>query len=416
MTALARTLPRLRQARRLLPALALVASLVMDVAAVSVMGLALGNGGVQGLQTSDVETTIGVVLLAVGFPLVGAIILRRDPSSRLGWIYLTIGFWQALNLFSTGYTARAYEVRPAMLPFAAELSWVTIWAWVPSFTLFTTLGILLFPTGRMPSRRWWPVVVLAGVAFVLSLVPTAVAAWPYRGLPLELATARDVPPPPGSALATAFAIQNGGQIVLMAAMLGSIGGLASRFRRSVGIERQQLKWFVFAAVIDLVIIIVWMFNVLPLWAGIATAVVLGLAFPVAIGIAIARYRLFEIDLIIRRTLVYGALSGALVALYVGLVIGLQEALSGIAPGNALAVAGSTLAVAALFQPLRRAIQASVDRRFYRSRYDASRTAERFSALLRQQVDLRRLSGDLAGAVEEALQPTTVTVWIREDVS
>ncbi|HEY8847263.1 MAG TPA: hypothetical protein VIM24_11425, partial [Candidatus Limnocylindrales bacterium] len=175
-------------------ALLTVVSLAFFVTALIVLVIEIAHGWVPLGEPGVAQTIIAVAMFALSFPLVGWVILRRDPSNRLGWIYLAIGFWQALNMFASGYSTLAYWVAAGNLPLASELSWVAIWAWVPGFTLFSTLGILLFPTGRLPSRRWWPVVAVAVLAFVLLLVPV-VTLWPYRGLPLELQNALNQPPP-----------------------------------------------------------------------------------------------------------------------------------------------------------------------------------------------------------------------------
>ena len=181
-------------ARRLAAMVAIV-SLAFVASALVFLAIEIANGWIPLGEPGVAQTVIAVAIFALSFPLVGWIILRRDPSNRLGWVYLAIGFWQALNMFASGYSTLAYWVASGNLPLASELSWVAVWAWVPGFTLFSTLGILLFPTGRLPSRRWWPVVALAALAFVLLLVPV-VALWPYRGLPLERLNALNLPPPP----------------------------------------------------------------------------------------------------------------------------------------------------------------------------------------------------------------------------
>jgi hypothetical protein len=399
-----------------LAALTAIVSLAFAGGAIGLLGSSLVAGRVGSLQAGDIETMLGVILFSLAFPVLGWVILRRLPTHRLGWIYLAIGFFEALTVFATAYSAQAYHEN-GNLPFAAELSWLAFWGWVPAFTLFSTLGIILFPDGRLPSRRWWPVPALAGVSFLLSAVPVAIAAWPYRGLPLERANALNQPPPTTSAVALAFAIQNVGQLVLLAAMVGSVAGLVARFRRSRGVERQQLKWFIFAAAVDIAVIAVWFTNVLGLVLGAASAVVVGLALPAAIGVAILRHRLYDIDVIVRRTLVYAILTAALGAVYAGLVLGLQELLSGLAgSGGPLAVAISTLAVAALFQPARRRVQAAVDRRFDRARYDAAHLMDRFATRLREQIDLDELCTDLVATTDLALRPASASVWLKRPVA
>ena len=201
-------------------------------------------------------------------------------------------------------------------------------------------------------------------------------------------------------------------VFLPAIVLASIASLVVRYRRSRGIERLQLRWFLFVAA--LMVAALFVTALLPAIqpAGDIIGPIVFTALPITVAVAILRYRLYDIDVLIRRTLVYGALSVTLAAVYAGLVIVLQGALSELAGGDTLAVAASTLAVAAVFQPARRRIKTGVDRRFYRSRYDAQRTAEGFSASLRHEVDMMRLAGDLAAVAGDTLRPVSISVWIR----
>ena len=170
------------------------AALALIVVSLPMLAVEVARGWIPLDEPGTVETVIAVVVFALSFTLLGWVILRRLPANHLGWIYLTIGCWQALNMFASSYSNLAYWVAAGDLPLASEMSWVATWAWVPGFILFSTLGILLFPTGHLPSRRWWPVVALAALSLILSLVP-AIAAWPFRGLALERANALNLPPP-----------------------------------------------------------------------------------------------------------------------------------------------------------------------------------------------------------------------------
>ena len=395
-------------------ALVTLVSLAFVVAASIVLAIEIAHGWVPFGQPGVAQTVIAVAMFAISFPLVGWIILRRDPSNRLGWIYLAIGFWQALNMFASGYSTLAYWVASGNLPLASELSWVAVWAWVPGFTLFSTLGILLFPTGRLPSRRWWPVVGLAVGAFVLLLVPV-VALWPYRGLPLEVQNALNQPPPADPALSGLNTIQFAGQIVLLAAMIGSVAGLAVRFRRSAGVERQQLKWFTYAAILDVLLLVTW--TVIPLdpLAGALSSLLLAF-LPIAIAIAILRYRLYDIDRVLSRTIGYAIVTGILGATFVGIVLLVQGLVDSLLPQltetGTPAVAASTLAAAALFQPIRRRVQAAVDRRFDRAGLDRDRSIVRLGNRLRDAVDLDAIRADLLGTIDATIRPVNATVWLR----
>ena len=395
-------------------ALVTVVSLAFFVTGLIVLAIEIAHGWVPLGEPGVAQTVIAVAMFALSFPLVGWVILRRDPSNRLGWIYLAIGFWQALNMFASGYSTLAYWVAAGDLPLASELSWVAVWAWVPGFTLFSTLGILLFPTGRLPSRRWWLVVALAAVAFVLLLVPV-VALWPYRGLPLELQNALNQPPPADPVIVVANTIQAVGQIVLLAAMIGSVGGLAVRFRRSTGVERQQLKWFTYAAIVDVLLLVVW--TVIPLdpIAGALSSLLLAF-LPIAIAIAMLRYRLYDIDRVVSRTIGYAVITGILGVTFVGVVLLVQAVVDSLLPQvtetGTPAVAASTLAAAALFQPLRRRVQATVDRRFDRARVDRDRSIVRLGNRLRDAVELDAIRADVLGTIDATIRPANATVWLR----
>jgi hypothetical protein len=397
-------------------AISTAASLLFDAGGLIALAIEIANGWIPLGEPGVTQTIMSVVLFALLFPLLGWIILRRDPSNRLGWIYLAIGFWQAVNIFATGYSTIAYWVASGNLPLASELSWVAVWAWVPGFTLFSTLGILLFPTGRLPSRRWWSVVAVTVVAFVLLLAPTVVL-WPYRGLPLEIQNTvggnQSLPVDP--LIVAANAIQGVGQVVLLAAMIGSVAGLARRFRGSIGVERQQLKWFTYAAIIDVLVLVVWTaFNLDPL-VGALSALLLA-SLPIAIAIAILRYRLYDIDRVVSRTIGYAIITGVLGTTFVGVVLLIQALVDPLLPQVAAAgtpaVAASTLAAAALFQPLRRRVQAAVDRRFDRARVDRDRSVVGLGNRLRDAVELDAIRADVLGTIDATVRPASVAVWLR----
>jgi peptidoglycan/LPS O-acetylase OafA/YrhL len=270
---------------------------------------------------------------------------------------------------------------------------------------------LLFPTGRLPSPRWRPVAVTAALA--ITAVTVLGGVQPTLKLqneeffvpnPVGLAGA---PNPEEGALGTVLLA------VLVVCMVASVASVVLRFRRSRGVERQQLKWFTYAAGLMLVVNVAT-FTVLP--DGAAGDVLFGLALavvPIAAGVAILRYRLYDIDRLINRTLVYAALTAVLGAVYAAVVLVLGLLFGGV--GGALpswAVAAATLAVAALFQPARRRIQDLVDRRFNRRRYDAAKTVAAFSARLRDEIDLDTLSAELVAGVDQTVEPTTVSLWLR----
>ena len=395
---------------------AVVTALSLTLVAIALIFLAIevARGWIPLAEPGLAQTVIAVAVFALSFPLLGWIVLRRQPSNPLGWIYLTVGFWQAFNMFASNYATLAFWVASGDLPFAAELSWVGVWAWVPGFTLFSTLGILLFPSGRMPSRRWWPVVALAIIAFLLLLVP-AVPMWSYRGLPLERVAALNQTPPPDPVVDAAYAISAIGQVVLLIAMIGSVLGLATRFRRSTGVERQQLKWFTYAAIVDVLLIVVWTLNVLDPLLNTLSAFLIA-SFPIAIAIAILRYRLYEIDRVVSRTIGYAIITGILGLTFVGVVLLVQALVNPLLPQVAAtgtpAIAASTLAAAALFQPLRRSVQAAVDRRFDRARVGRDRSVVGLGNRLRDAVELDAIRADLLTTIDSTVRPASMSIWLR----
>jgi hypothetical protein len=287
--------------------------------------------------------------------------------------------------------------------------WANSWYWYLLLALTFIYLPLLFPDGRLPSRRWLPVALVPGIG-VAGIAILGALAETLRGQTFDyridnpigiegLGYVEDL---------QAFAVLGGGALAIGA--VGSVLSVAVRFRRSQGTERQQLKWFLYAAA---PIVAFPAIDSLPvIVSGLLSGWVL-VGLPTAIGIAVLRYRLYEIDLVINRTLVYGSLTVMLVALYFGSIVVLQRvfvALTG--QQSTLAVVASTLAIAALFNPLRRRVQELVDRRFYRSKYDARKTLEVFSTKLRDETDLEALNDELVGVVRETMQPAHVSLWLR----
>jgi hypothetical protein len=277
-----------------------------------------------------------------------------------------------------------------------------------SLSLAITFVPLLFPDGRLPSRRWRPLAWLSTVPLAIFVV-LQVYLWPYRG---------QIPPPKLSGLIGALSDQSGGLLgpLLLVCALACVSSLMFRYRRAAGRERQQIKWFAYAtAVFPTVLVVSEYLPVRPI-----TYLPLLPAFslvPVAVGIAILRYRLYDIDVIINRTLVYGSLTVTLALVYLGGVAATQEifrVLTSQEQQPQIAIVVSTLVIAALFNPMRRRIQAFIDRRFYRRKYDAAKTLEAFSARLRDETDLERLGEDLVGVVRETMQPAHVSMWLHPD--
>jgi hypothetical protein len=350
----------------------------------------------------------------VSFSVVGALIASHRPENPIGWIFLADGFFYGLLIAADEYATYALLTNPGALPLGAEASWLGQWIWAPGLGLFLVFLPLLYPDGHPPSHRWRPVGWLGGLSIGLTVVLYTIVYWPERGP--ALVTGDEMPSHASHVLQVLVDFIAAGPMLFVAG-LGAVISLLVRFRRSRGEERQQIKWFAAAAALSLVSIIVFGQST----RGLPEAIV-ALSFllvipsvPIATGIAILRYRLYDIDRIINRTLVYGSLTVTLVALYFGGIVVLQRifvTLTG--QQSTLAVVASTLLIAALFTPLRRRIQSFIDRSFYRSKYDARKTLEAFSAKLRDETDLEALNNDLMGVVRETMQPAHVSLWLRPD--
>jgi hypothetical protein len=336
--------------------------------------------------------------------LLGARILQRRRANRLGWILLAMGLAQTLAQVTNAYAWLSIDHHRGGLPGTGLATWVYSFAWMPVVALSPFL-LLLFPDGRLPGRRWRPVAWLGGALLGAVIVAAAVVAWPVRGTALYrgiLTSSTGTAPP---------AVLLGALLFMVGDALLAVGAVALvvRLRRVRGAERQQTKWFAYGAIPWVAVELASGF--LPPFAGglgslIALSGLLG-----AIAVAVFRYQLYDIDRLLNRTLVYALLTAILGTGYAALVIVPGELLG--RDRSNLAVAGATLAAAALFQPLRRRIQQTVDRRFDRRRYDAARTIERFSARLRQEVDLDALTTELLTVVDRTMQPTAVSLWLRQ---
>ena len=380
------------------------------------LGFLLLNGGTKhanSIGSPAVDAVFGVLFLT--FPTVGAAIATREPANAIGWLFLGAGVGAAVEDSLLGYATYALVVEPGSLAGGRIAALLADAVWLPALGSASLLLFVLFPTGRPPSVRWRWLVWLVGIDLALYAVATLVNPGPLYFYP-------DLDSPWGiDGTAGLFqAVVDITSPVLFATLLLGLVALAVRFRRAVGVERQQLKWLVWAAT-------VWVVATPGLvWIGqqgdgrVAGVLVGDLLFslvivfiPVAVGVAILRHRLYDIDVVVNRTLVYVTLTLALVGTYVGLVLVLQLVLTPLAGDSDLVVAGSTLVVAALFRPLRARVQSVVNQRFYRSRYDAARTLETFTGRLRDELDLEALGTDLRGAVHDTMHPAHVSLWLRE---
>jgi len=361
--------------------------------------------------------------IAIGYSVIGAVIASRLPDHPIGWICCAIGLTGAVEHLSSEYAIYALLAHPEALAGGNAMLWLCNWVWIVMFGLIVYL-ILLFPNGRLPSSRWrsfsWFSVALTLLAATLMAISPDAA--------LDVLGSSDnahisLPNPLGiGGLPDLYRpVQT---LVLALGLVGAASVVVGR-RGVRGIERQQMKWLLYASAIFFVgnVLKNTVFSPLggvswDLWVGYLLVAVGGLGGPISIGIAILRYRLYEIDTLINRTLVYGSLTTMLVAIYFGVVATAQEifqVLTGQAQQSQLAIVVSTLAIAALFTPLRRTIQSFIDRRFYRSTYDAAKTLEAFSVKLRDETDLDALNADLIGVVRETMQPAHVSLWLRPDI-
>jgi hypothetical protein len=360
--------------------------------------------------------------LFLAFPLMGFLIASTRPKNAIGWLCLAIGLLWTLSgmLDYYGYYGAA---TPGSVPFPVAMAGISNWLWVPAVGLLGTYVLLLFPDGRLPSRRWRPLAWLSGAVIFLLSLGVMLA-------PGTLDTLAGVRNPFGIEVAdwltaAAFVLLP----LLPLCMLASALSLVLRYRRSGGEERQQIKWIAFAASVVVMLYAIAMIASLVFpeeswttagsvwWLNLLTYAVLSsfTLIPIAVGIAVLKYRLYEIDLLINRALVYGTLTVSLVLVYVGGVAATQTVfrlLTGQEQQPQLAVVASTLAIAALFNPLRRRVQEFVDRRFYRKKYDAAKTLEEFGARLRDETDIETLSSNLVAVARETVQPAHVSLWLR----
>jgi hypothetical protein len=382
----------------------LVWLLVPVAAALSVVSVVLNWGRpLLGLDLVPIPTTIGVFLLVP----VGALIAARRPRNPIGGLLLAAGLLLTLAMVASGYGFRAIGAGAA-LPASTVTNWVGQWLVLPMWVLVGFLN-LLFPDGRLPSPRWrWfaRAFVALGVLYVAA---AAAEAWPRRQvvhadlehlLPFRGDTVTAV-------LWPAFA----------ALLAVTLGALVVRYRRGGEVEKAQIRWLGFAGALTLAATVLFTIDQLPGTVVIAVGTIASFGPPIAIAVAILRYRLYEIDRIISRTVSYGLVVALLGAVHVGVVVSLGAALSAVTgqEGSDLAVAASVLVVVALFRPARSRVQAAVDRRFNRSGYEAGLAVAAFAQQLRGEVDLDELRHEIVTTAATAVQPTTTSVWLADGV-
>ena len=364
---------------------------------------------------------LGYLVTACGFGALGAVIVSRDRAHAIGWLFCAIGVEGSVEFFTDAYAIYTLFVAPGTLPGGQVAGWIQNWVWVVGIMLFAAFVPLFFPTGRLLSARWRPAWWLA-----LGVTTAGVLLVAFQPGPLaNILAGAAVPNPFGVASLGAIipVLISAEVVVAMASILLAVASLVVRLRQAQGVERQQIKWFAYFAMLFALLFVAQTVvqNVLgissPLFDaawGLGIGLTL-LGLPIATAFSILRYRLFDIDVLIRRTLVYGTLTALLGTLYAGLIIGLQAVVSrltGQTGESPLVIVVSTLAIAALVLPLRRRIQSVIDRRFYRRKYDAEKTLAAFSAALRQEVDLKQVQERLVAVVQETMQPAHISLWLR----
>ena len=341
--------------------------------------------------------------------VVGAVVASRIPRNAIGWVLLAMGVGLGISSSGTAYGSLGLLTAHGPLPLDDLAVWFGEWTFVPIVYGGVASLLYLFPDGRFLSRRWRRVGIASAVVVVAATVVGA-----FVPGPMEDVSTIDNPMGAPGGLGTFFtAIQGPVDALALPVFASAAAALVVRFRRSTGIERQQLKWISSALV--LVGVSLGLTAGAPVF-GNATfflALFALTAMPVATGVAMLRYRLYDIDVVINRTLVYTALTATLGTAYLGSILLLQLVLNRFTEGSSLAIAVSTLAVAALFRPARARIQETVDRRFFRHKYDAGQTLDRFATHMRDQVDLTNIGSDLLAVVGETVQPTHVSLWLRE---
>jgi multisubunit Na+/H+ antiporter MnhB subunit len=329
-------------------------------------------------------------------------VASRRPENPVGWLMLAGGAVNAVTQFAGAYAAWGLVRHPGSLPGASAAAWLSSFLWEPAIAILVGVAAY-FPTGRLPSRRWRWLPITAALASVVIVAASAVGLWSLRGRAL-IAENADV------ALHTYVkAVIGAVYPVVLACAVAALLSVVIRYRRARGIERQQMKWLMWAAVVTVPGVVAGqVLNGNGGDSGLVQLLGSPAWFTIAAALAILRYRLYDIDRIVSRTVSYLAVTALVIGVYVGLVALIE---TGLGFSGGVAVAASTLAAAAAFQPLRSRVQRAVDRRFDRAAYDARRTAEAFAQRLRDEVDVATISSDLVTTVDEAVAPTFLSVWL-----
>jgi hypothetical protein len=363
-------------------------------------------------SVGDAGFLVLALATVITFTVVGAIVASRHPRNPIGWIFCFVGLVTGFDALTHGYTEFWLASGRGSRSFGETAAWFGTWAWIVE-TVALTFLLLLFPDGRLPSPHWRPAAWCAGLGISGFVVSYALDAGPLADFP-------QVVNPYGVDSPLVRIVGIAGALLLVGSMVASAISLIVRARHAGRVERQQIKWLAYGGAV--VVSLIFVASVISIWSvtvGIAVTNLALLGLPIFTGVAIVRYRLYDIDFLINRTLVYGALTATLGLVYFGSVATAQaifRAFTGQQEQPQLAVVVSTLVIAALFSPLRRRMQGFIDRRFYRRKYDARKTLEDFSAKLRDETDLDTLSENLASVVRETMQPVHISLWLRPDTA
>jgi hypothetical protein len=358
-----------------------------------------------------------VILSLLVYVGVGLLLVLRLPRQPVGWLLLAAGTLLQVASAAAAYGWAAFIREPGTLPLGVPALLIGF-AWIPALACIF-LAVMLFPTGRPPSRRWRPAVALVAIATAILAASSLAQPELVIAQSLSAPSALHTVPNPlavGGTLGALLSYLYGSPFLYVAYVI-PVAAVLARFRTTGGNERQQLKWFAYASSISMLFFVTagvffpYLAGFGPLMAILAIDLI-----PISVAIAILRYRLYDIDLLIKRTLVYGATTAAIAATFWIGILALQRLLSPVTSGSEVAIAASTLASLALFQPVRHRVQEAVDRRFDRSRYNAGRTVDAFADVLREEVDLDEVRADLIGAVQQTMSPAHTSLWLRERIS
>ena len=361
-----------------------------------------------GWDPVSVVITLATVLT---FSVMGAVVASRYPRNAIGWLFCSTGLVNGLNSFTGGYAELWLASGYGAKTLAEASAWFASWSWIPLVYIPTSFLLLLFPDGRLPSPRWRPVAWCAGVGIVGFIAGIALEPGPLEDFP-------QIVNPYGVDSPVLEVVGYVGLVVAGGSMVASAVSLLVRMRRAGDRERQQIKWLAYGGAVAVGTIFVG--SLISIWSVFVSIAIIAIALmvmPILTGVAIVKHRLYDIDVVINRTLVYGSLTVMLGGVYFGGVVTTQaifRTITGQERLPQLAVVASTLAIAALFDPLRRRVQRFIDRRFYRRKYDARETLEAFSSRLRNETDLDALNADLLEVVRETMQPAHVSMWLRPE--